>query len=127
MLTVALALEEGGAVPCISENDGVLWEEVAVVDIVLHQTVRDRFGGSKCRLSIYAHTGGGSDPSYPRTERCDLLPAEDFLCECGHVGKLRLVIERWQAISAYDAIDLLLRLGLGRGVHQHGEEEGQQY
>jgi len=58
MLTVALALEEG-AVPCISENDGVLREEVAVVDIVLHQTVRDRFGGSKCRLSIYARTGGG--------------------------------------------------------------------
>src|SRR5712672_1129636 len=79
MLTVALALEEGGAVPCISENDGVLREEVAVVDVVLHQMVRDRFGGSKCRLSIYARTGGGGKRSELSTYRTVRLVASGRL------------------------------------------------
>ena len=28
-------------VPCISENDCILWEEVAIVDIILHQMMGD--------------------------------------------------------------------------------------
>jgi len=60
-----------------------------------------------------------------RTERRDLLPPEDFFCECGHVGKLRFIIKRWQAVGSDDTIDFLLCLVLGGGVHQHGKEEGQ--
>ena len=85
--------------PDVGHNDGALWNEIAVVNVVLLDAV-----GS-------AEWGGRA-------------PADDFPEHRGEVRKRVAVGERGQAVVADDGIEFSLALLLDLGIHGHGEEEG---
>lgn len=82
-------------VPDVDNADGVLGEEVALVVVVLGETMGD-------------------------AERSDTTPAHDFLDQGANVWEVFIVVKGWEAVTADNLVDLFLCAFLGFGVENHG-------
>ena len=84
--------------PDVRHDYGTFRNEVAIVHIILLDTVRS-------------------------TERGRRAPADDLLHRRGEVWELVAVCECGQSVGSYNGIELGLDFPLDFGVHGHGEEE----
>ena len=103
--------------PDVGDDDGTLGEVVAIVDVILDETVRDSCVG---QASQRHPTKGATER---RTKRGDVVPAESFEEDGVDVWEVVAVLSSREVIVSNDGVDLSLGLSLDLRVESHSKEE----